>query len=106
MVRYQHYLVPECRAEDEFSLQPELLLEEIRAARAVYPKVKAVVLGPLSYLYLGKSLDNSNRLNLLPKLLPLYSELFALLKAEGIDWLQLDEPIFSPRFTVGLGAGV
>ena len=90
-----HYLVPECRAEDEFRLQPELLLEEIRAARAVYPKVKAVVLGPLSYLYLGKSLDNSNRLNLLPKLLPLYSELFALLKAEGIDWLQLDEPILA-----------
>lgn len=88
-----HYLVPECRAEDSFRLQPELLLEEIRAARALTGNVKAVVTGPLTYLWLGKSVDGSNRLNLLSRLLPVYSELFALLKNEGIEWLQIDEPI-------------
>lgn len=88
-----HYLVPEFRASDEFHLQPELLLEEIRAARALTPAVKAVIPGPLTYLWLGKSLDGSNRLSLLPRLLPVYSELFALLKKEGIDWLQVDEPV-------------
>jgi 5-methyltetrahydropteroyltriglutamate--homocysteine methyltransferase len=90
-----HYLVPECSSDDEFHLQPELLLEEIRAARQLASHVKPVVLGPLSYLYLGRSQDGTSRLELLPRLLPVYSELFALLKAEGIEWVQLDEPVLA-----------
>ncbi|QQD24385.1 5-methyltetrahydropteroyltriglutamate--homocysteine S-methyltransferase [Venatoribacter cucullus] len=88
-----HYLVPECSVQDEFRLQPDLLLQEVREAKALGKPLKAVVLGPLSYLYLANSKDGCERLNLLPRLLPLYSELFALLQAEGVDWLQIDEPI-------------
>ncbi|WP_430462769.1 5-methyltetrahydropteroyltriglutamate--homocysteine S-methyltransferase [Thalassolituus sp. LLYu03] len=88
-----HYLVPECAAADEFTLQPDLLLDEVRAARSLGKPLKVVVPGPLTYLWLGRSVDGANRLNLLSRLLPVYSELFALLKCEGVDWVQLDEPV-------------
>ncbi|MCA6065301.1 5-methyltetrahydropteroyltriglutamate--homocysteine S-methyltransferase [Thalassolituus marinus] len=90
-----HYLVPECSAADEFHLQPELLLEEVRAARKTGKRLKVVLPGPLTYLYLGRSVDGSDRLDLLPRLLPLYSELFEQLSQEGVDWVQLDEPVLA-----------
>ncbi len=88
-----HYLVPECSESDSFSLNPGLLLEEIRAAKALSRSIKPVILGPISYLYLAKSTDGVDRLSLLPRILPIYSRLFQLLKDEGIEWIQLDEPI-------------
>lgn len=95
-----HYLVPEFSAADQFSLHPEWLLEQVRAALELTADqrlagVKPVILGPLSYLYLGRSHDGSSRLDLLPRLLPVYSELFGLLKREGINWVQLDEPVLA-----------
>jgi 5-methyltetrahydropteroyltriglutamate--homocysteine methyltransferase len=90
-----HYLVPECRADDTFQLQPEWLLDEIRAAQALTDQVKPVILGPMTYLFLAKSAEGVDRLSLLPRLLPIYSELFCLLKEQGIDWVQLDEPVLA-----------
>ncbi|KAF9333427.1 methionine-synthesizing 5- methyltetrahydropteroyltriglutamate--homocysteine methyltransferase, partial [Linnemannia elongata] len=59
---------------------------------------RPVVLGPLSFLLLGKAAKNSAGLDLitlLPKLLPVYEELFAQLAAAGADWVQIDEPILA-----------
>ncbi|HLH03677.1 MAG TPA: hypothetical protein VKX25_12970, partial [Bryobacteraceae bacterium] len=55
--------------------------------------VKPVVLGPLSYLALGKSKDGIDKLRLLSRLTPVYRELVEQLRAEAIEWLQIDEPI-------------
>ncbi|MDP2607505.1 MULTISPECIES: 5-methyltetrahydropteroyltriglutamate--homocysteine S-methyltransferase [unclassified Oceanobacter] len=90
-----HYLVPECHADDTFNLQPEWLLEEIAAAKSRSNNVKPVIIGPLTYLFLAKSEKEVDRLALLPKLLPVYSELFRLLREQDIDWVQLDEPILA-----------
>jgi 5-methyltetrahydropteroyltriglutamate--homocysteine methyltransferase len=50
------------------------------------------VLGPVSLLRLSKTLDGTDPLALLPRLLPLYADLFELLHHSGVDWLQFDEP--------------
>jgi 5-methyltetrahydropteroyltriglutamate--homocysteine methyltransferase len=87
-----HYIVPEFAAGTTFRLDAERLLSNVRAARAVGVRVKPVVLGPVTYLWLGKTTDGSDRLALLPRLVPVYSDLLARLAAEGIEWVQLDEP--------------
>jgi 5-methyltetrahydropteroyltriglutamate--homocysteine methyltransferase len=44
-------------------------------------------------LAIGKEKDNSNKLDLLPKLLDTYFELLEVLVAQNIEWVQIDEPI-------------
>lgn len=88
-----HYIVPEFTAETQFELHSQQLLKQIKQAQALGHKVKPVLIGPLSYLYLGKSKDQTNKLDLLPKLLPIYQQLFQELAEHNIEWLQIDEPI-------------
>jgi 5-methyltetrahydropteroyltriglutamate--homocysteine methyltransferase len=88
-----HYLVPEFDADTNFRLDASWLTDEVREALALGLKVKPVVLGPLTYLWLGKRREAGfDRLSLLPALLPAYCELLAELKQLGIEWVQFDDP--------------
>ncbi len=87
-----HYIVPELSAETAFALNAESLLNQVREARALGLQAKPVLLGPLSYLWLGKTQDGSDKLSLLPQLLLVYGQLLETLAREGIEWVQLDEP--------------
>ena len=87
-----HYLVPELSARATPRLQAERLLAQVAEARELGFPPKPVVLGPVSFLWLGKSKDGSERLGLLERLLPLYAELFRLLAEAGVEWIQVDEP--------------
>ncbi|WP_445365627.1 5-methyltetrahydropteroyltriglutamate--homocysteine S-methyltransferase [Microbulbifer sp. ANSA001] len=86
-----HYLVPEFTDQQAFSLDSEWLLDEVREAQVQGHKVKPVVMGPLTYLWLGRGVDSA--LALLPSLLPCYTQLFSQLADLGVEWVQLDEPI-------------
>lgn len=89
-----HYIVPEFLASTSFRLDPSRLMEQLREARAAgVSRPKPVIIGPLTYLALGKVKDDSNKLDLLPGLLPVYAELLRLLAAESVEWVQIDEPI-------------
>jgi 5-methyltetrahydropteroyltriglutamate--homocysteine methyltransferase len=88
-----HYLVPEFDADTTFHLAVGRLFEEVAEALALGHAVKATLIGPLTFLWLGKSTDGSERLALLERLLPVYGEILARLKAQGVHWVQLDEPI-------------
>ncbi|MYM97206.1 5-methyltetrahydropteroyltriglutamate--homocysteine S-methyltransferase, partial [Rugamonas sp. FT81W] len=89
-----HYLVPEFTAETAFSLACERLFDEVAEAQALGHAVKAVLLGPLSFLWLGKAKDAGlDRLGLLDQLLPVYGQVLDRLKAQGVQWVQIDEPI-------------
>jgi 5-methyltetrahydropteroyltriglutamate--homocysteine methyltransferase len=89
-----HYLVPEFTAQTSFTLASRRLLDEVAEAQALGHAVKPVLLGPLSFLWLGKEKTAGfNRLDLLDALLPVYVELLAALAARGIEWVQVDEPI-------------
>lgn len=88
-----HYIVPEFNSETTFRLNAESLLAQIDEAESLGFKSKPVLVGPLTYLWLGKSKDGSSRLALLPKLLNEYASLLELLGSKGIEWVQIDEPI-------------
>ncbi|CAB3769086.1 5-methyltetrahydropteroyltriglutamate--homocysteine S-methyltransferase [Burkholderia puraquae] len=88
-----HYIVPEFHADTNFSLDPSRLLQQLAEAQAQGVAAKPVILGPVTYLWLGKAKDDSDRLALLPKLLPVYGALLDTLTAQGVEWVQIDEPI-------------
>jgi 5-methyltetrahydropteroyltriglutamate--homocysteine methyltransferase len=88
-----HYIVPEFTADTTFELNPARLLAQLEEARAQGVKAKPVIIGPVTYLHLGKSKDGSDRLSLLPRLLPAYAELLTQLAEHSVEWVQIDEPI-------------
>jgi 5-methyltetrahydropteroyltriglutamate--homocysteine methyltransferase len=88
-----HYIVPEFTADTEFRLDSSRLLAQLAEAKAAGIKSKPVIVGPVTYLALGKAKDDSNRLALLDRLLPVYAELLGALAAQGVEWVQIDEPI-------------
>jgi 5-methyltetrahydropteroyltriglutamate--homocysteine methyltransferase len=88
-----HYIVPEFTAATQFKLDAARLLEQLAEAQAQGVKAKPVIIGPVTYLALGKSKDGSNRLALLPRLLPAYAELLDVLARQGVEWMQVDEPL-------------
>ena len=88
-----HYIVPEFTAETAFSLDASRLLAQLAEAKAAGVPAKPVIIGPVTYLWLGKAKDGSNKLDLLARLLPVYSQLLDTLAAEGVEWVQIDEPV-------------
>ncbi|KXX66441.1 5-methyltetrahydropteroyltriglutamate--homocysteine S-methyltransferase [Marichromatium gracile] len=88
-----HYIVPELTADTRFELDASRLLEQLAEAKAQGVRAKPVVIGPVTYLALGKTKDGSDPLALLERLLPVYAELLNTLAEHGADWVQIDEPI-------------
>ncbi|MFR0692855.1 5-methyltetrahydropteroyltriglutamate--homocysteine S-methyltransferase [Enterobacterales bacterium AE_CKDN230030158-1A_HGKHYDSX7] len=91
-----HYLVPEFSADQPFELSWEQLFEEVDEAIALGHAVKPVVIGPLTFLWLGKTKGTDfDKLDLVERLLPLYGQIFRRLAAQGVEWVQIDEPILA-----------
>ncbi|MGF6594166.1 5-methyltetrahydropteroyltriglutamate--homocysteine S-methyltransferase [Pseudomonas sp. 2835] len=89
-----HYLVPEFSADQRFLLSWEQLFEEVAEAQALGHAVKPVLIGPLTYLWLGKAKGGEfDKLDLLERLLPVYGEILSRLARQGVEWVQIDEPI-------------
>ena len=88
-----HYLVPEFHANTEFKANSSHYVEQIREAKALGLNAKPTIVGPLTFLWLGKEKGAAfNRFDLLPKLLPVYVEILNALAAEGVEYIQIDEP--------------
>ncbi|REF27077.1 methionine synthase (B12-independent) [Xenorhabdus cabanillasii] len=88
-----HYIVPEFQQGQEFRLGWSQLLDEVDEALALGHKVKPVLLGPVTYLWLGKVKGKAfDRLSLLEDILPVYQQILAELAKRGIEWVQIDEP--------------
>ncbi|MFG7350804.1 5-methyltetrahydropteroyltriglutamate--homocysteine S-methyltransferase [Shewanella oncorhynchi] len=91
-----HYLVPELSQNQEFSIAYEQFFDEVSEAQALGYKAKPVLLGPVSYLYLAKTVGQEfDKLSLLPNLLTAYADILARFAAQGVQWVQLDEPILA-----------
>ncbi|MGH8105407.1 MAG: 5-methyltetrahydropteroyltriglutamate--homocysteine S-methyltransferase, partial [Arenimonas sp.] len=90
-----HYLAPELAETQTFSLHAAPLLAAIAEAQALGYRAKPVIIGPLTWLWLGKAEGNFDKLALLEKLLHVYGELLQQLAAQGIEWVQIDEPILA-----------
>ncbi len=89
-----HYLVPELHRGQRFRLASARLFDEVEEAKTAGVNPRPVLLGPLSWLWLGKVKgEDFDRLDLLDELLPVYREILVRLKRQGIEWVQMDEPI-------------
>jgi len=88
-----HYIVPELFAGQTFSLASDKIFEEFKEAKLQGVHTRPVLLGPVSFLLLGKMRDGSNsQISLLENLLPVYERVLKQLAALGADWIQIDEP--------------
>ncbi|MFG6442569.1 5-methyltetrahydropteroyltriglutamate--homocysteine S-methyltransferase [Roseateles sp. LKC17W] len=96
-----HYIVPEFRAGQTFHLDASRLLQQLAEAQAQGRHAKPVLIGPLTYLALGKAKDGSERLDLLSPLLAVYAELLDTLAAHGARWVQIDEPLLATELDPG-----
>jgi 5-methyltetrahydropteroyltriglutamate--homocysteine methyltransferase len=97
-----HYIVPEFTADQTFKVFSEKLYNECSAAKGVLNKPpKPVLIGPVSYLLLGKEKEKGfDRIDLIKKLVPVYIEILNKLKDDyKIDWVQLDEPFLALDLT-------
>ncbi len=91
-----HYLVPEFSAGQTFSLNGSSLFDQVNEAHELGHQTKPVILGPLSYLWLGKTKGETfNKLLLIEELLPAYGQILNKLQVQGVEWVQIDEPILS-----------
>ncbi len=88
-----HYMVPEFAPGQAFSLASTKPVDMFLEAKRLGYHTRPVLLGPVTYLLLGKSRDGAlDLLSLLPGLLPVYAEVLRRLAAAGADWVQIDEP--------------
>ncbi|KIW98390.1 5-methyltetrahydropteroyltriglutamate-homocysteine S-methyltransferase [Cladophialophora bantiana CBS 173.52] len=91
-----HYVKPTLQDNQSFKLasNPKPVVEFLEAKEAGIT-TRPVLLGPVSFLYLGKA-DRSQSIepiSALDKLLPLYGDLLKQLKDAGAETVQIDEPI-------------
>ena len=91
-----HYIVPEFTRFQTFKLNADKIINEFREAKNEGIITKPVIIGPVSYLLLGKEKeDGLDKLSLLNRLLPVYCDLIARLVNEGAEWIQFDEPFLA-----------
>jgi 5-methyltetrahydropteroyltriglutamate--homocysteine methyltransferase len=89
-----HYIVPEFHKGMTFRLTGNKPVRHFEEAKALGIITRPVLLGPVSFLLLGKMKDGGDALSLLDSLLPVYEEILGKLAAAGAEWVQMDEPCF------------
>ncbi|MET7789508.1 5-methyltetrahydropteroyltriglutamate--homocysteine S-methyltransferase [Streptomyces sp900116325] len=91
-----HYLVPELGPDTVFTADSAKQVTELKEALALGHTARPVLVGPVTYLLLAKPAlgvaADFEPLTLLDRLLPVYAEVLADLRAAGAEWVQLDEP--------------
>jgi 5-methyltetrahydropteroyltriglutamate--homocysteine methyltransferase len=90
-----HYIVPEFWSGMKFSLSSSKPFDEFSEAKALGFNTKPVLVGPVTFLLLGKVREgNVNPLDLLDDLLPVYQQVLEKFQELGAEWVQFDEPAF------------
>ncbi len=91
-----HYIVPEFWRGQTFRMTSAKPFEEFQEARALGVHTRPVLLGPVSYLLLGKAREEGfdPLTEHLDAITSVYLEVLERLFALGAEWVQLDEPCF------------
>lgn len=94
-----HYITPELHPGQTYRIAREALFEQVAEAQALGHRVRPVIPGPLTWLWLGKGdayeggAGDAGKLDLLPGLLAVYEQVLRRLAAQGVEWVQIDEPV-------------
>ncbi|BBE20148.1 5-methyltetrahydropteroyltriglutamate--homocysteine methyltransferase [Aquipluma nitroreducens] len=95
-----HYIVPEFYKNQKFWLSNFKFIDEFQEAKKLGIITKPVILGPVSFLLLGKEKEEGfDRIDLLGNLLEAYFEMISLLVDNGVEWIQFDEPFLALDLT-------
>ena len=94
-----HYIVPELYDDTVFKITDTRLFDEVDEALSLKSDAqnidfKPVLIGPVTFLYLCENVDNDiPKLSRLESLLTVYQQILQKLSQQGINWVQIDEPI-------------
>ncbi|WP_025763443.1 5-methyltetrahydropteroyltriglutamate--homocysteine S-methyltransferase [Dyadobacter tibetensis] len=95
-----HYLVPEFSKNQSFTRYSNKVIHEFVEALQLGILTKPVLLGPISFLLLGKEKESGfHRIDLLDNLLPVYISILEELADRGATHIQLDEPMLVQELT-------
>jgi len=95
-----HYIVPEFVKNQTFELNAQKIITEYKEALEIGIKTKPVIIGPVTFLLLGKEKEAGfNRLDLLNDLLPVYRALIKKLSLNGVEYVQIDEAILATELS-------
>jgi 5-methyltetrahydropteroyltriglutamate--homocysteine methyltransferase len=95
-----HYIVPEFHKDQVFELFSTKVIDEFYEAKQLNILTKPVLIGPISYLLLGKEKQKGfERIDLIGNLLPVYIEILNRLNELGVQWVQFDEPFLTLDLT-------
>lgn len=95
-----HYIVPEFTKDQQFKLFSTKLLDEYNESKRLGIQTKPVLIGPVSYLLLGKEKEAGfDRIDLIKNLLPVYIDILKKLEEQQVEWIQFDEPFLSLDLT-------
>ncbi|WP_316811560.1 5-methyltetrahydropteroyltriglutamate--homocysteine S-methyltransferase [Pedobacter heparinus] len=95
-----HYIVPEFLKDQQFKLFSTKILDEYNESKRLGVKTKPVLIGPVSYLLLGKEKEAGfDRIDLVKSLLPVYIDILKKLEEQHVEWVQFDEPFLAMDLT-------
>lgn len=91
-----HYIVPEFKKGQQFKLFSSKIMDEFKEAKQQGIDTKPVIIGPVSFLLLGKEKEEGfHRIELIKNLLPVYVDILSELTDAGAEWVQFDEPFLA-----------
>ncbi|ESQ79620.1 hypothetical protein AEYBE204_07195 [Asticcacaulis sp. YBE204] len=99
-----HYMVPEFTPDQAFRLTSLKPVEEFIEAKTLGHHTRPVLVGPVTFLTLGKGVEHPVRL--IDRLLPVYVDLLKKLADAGADWVQIDEPVLALDGSVDVAAAL
>jgi len=95
-----HYIVPEFYKDQPFKLFSTKIIDEFYEAKQLGITTKPVLIGPVSYLLLGKEKETGfEKIDLIKNLLPVYIEILSRLHALDVEYVQFDEPFLTLDLT-------
>lgn len=95
-----HYIVPEFVKDQQFKLFSTKILDEYNESKRLGIKTKPVIIGPVTYLLIGKEKEAGfDRIDLIKNLLPVYVDILKKLEEQHVEWVQFDEPCLSLDLT-------
>lgn len=95
-----HFIVPEFLKDQPFKLFSTKIIDDFQEAKQAEFNAKPVIIGPVSYLMLGKEKEGGfSKISLLKNLLPVYVEILHQLKKAGAEYVQFDEPFLALDLT-------
>ncbi len=94
-----HYIVPELNNAEPKLVENRPLTFYKEAKQKLNIEGKPVILGPVTFVKLSKGYKKSEFHDLVKRFVPLYAEILQQLQTEGVQWVQIDEPIVATNIT-------